>query len=58
MEHVEVIRLGNMAVKRDRIELGQNCNLENTRINTITDWNVNQAVFSGNWNSRFGTFLG
>jgi hypothetical protein len=58
VKHVEVISQGNVPVERDRIELGQDRHPINPRIDAVADRDVNEAILSCNWHSRFRTHLG
>jgi len=57
MECIKVIGTGDMPVKRHRIKLRQYCNPVDSGVNTVTDRNVDQAVFSRNRDSGFERIL-
>jgi len=58
MEIVEVIGLGDVAMQGDRVELGENRDLVDARIDAVADGYVNQTIFAGDWHRGFGTLFG
>ena len=55
VERVEIICAGDMPVQRNRIELGQHGDMVDTGIDAIAYGDIDQAVFSSDWDCRFGT---
>jgi hypothetical protein len=53
VKRIEVVGLGDVAVERMRVKLGKHVNAIDAGVDTIADGNVNQPIFSGNWDSRF-----
>ena len=50
--------MGDMAVQRGRIELGQHGNVVDARIDAVADGNIDQPVLAGNGNGRLGAHPG
>src|SRR4029450_2016975 len=57
-EHVELIGLHDVLVQGRRVELCQNKDLFDTRVETIADWNINDSILPGQGNRRFASHLG
>ena len=51
-EDVHAIRLPDVAVERRRVELRQHEDATNVRMQTVTDWDVDQPVGAADWNGR------
>jgi len=57
-ELVKLVALIDMAVKRCRVELGEDVDPAEVGIDAIADRDIHQAIFAGQRHGRFGTFLG
>ena len=57
-KNTKVVGILNVGVERRRIELCQHKNLVKTRIKTIRDGNVHQAIFPGNGNCWLRPLIG
>ncbi len=58
MEHVKVIRLGNMPVERDGVELGQNGNPVDPRVDAVADRNIDETILAGDGHGRLRAHFG
>ncbi len=57
MEHVKVIRLGNVPVERNGIELGQDRHAVDPRVDAVADRDINETVLPRDRHGRLGAHL-
>jgi len=57
-ELIKLVRLGDMAMQRSRVELRQQVNLAYVRIDTVGDRDINQPVLTGQRDRWLGALLG
>ena len=55
---IEVISRLNVSMKRSSIELGQNENPIDVRIDAVADGDIDETIFASEGNSGFAAFLG
>ena len=58
MEGVEAVSAGDVAVQRDRVELGQDGDAVDAGVDAVAQGDVNQAVLAGNRHGGLGALLG
>lgn len=58
MKRIKVISPGDVTVERDRVELSQEGNAVDIRIDAVADRNINQSVFPAKGDSRFCSDFG
>ena len=57
-EVVELVGLRNVPVQRRGVELREDVDAFEVRVDAVRDRNVHQTVFAGEWNGGLGAFLG
>jgi hypothetical protein len=55
---IESIAVDDVVIQGGRIELSQYENFVQSGVDAIADGNVDQPIFSAQWNRRFGSVLG
>jgi len=54
MEGIKTVGIGDVAVQRNGIELGEHCHVKDAGINAIADRDVDQTIFARQRNCRLG----